>query len=203
MVNFNLQEGKSVIAAIVKENGTTKVFQTPADADVVYVDGTLVSLVFLECATNYGQDSSKTINRLDIVGTQNQKISDGSIEDTLSYDALVLDPVALGDDTIAVTTDNPFHGLDSTTDPQYLATAHGLRSAIRSSNTYTIRMFLGCDLDANGDADVTTARDILDLERVHLSSAGTAIPAGAEVTMTVAFDAETVTFPAAWNTVPN
>lgn len=206
MTDFDIQEAKGVIAAIIKENGTTKVIQTPGDVDIDY-DGAgntaIVSLAFLECATSYGQDTSKTINKTDIVGSQNQKISDGSIEDTLTYDAQVLNPVALGDDTIEETTEAIFHGLDSTANPQYLMTSHGLRAAIRSSNTYTIRLFMGCDLDANGDADVTTAKDIVDLERVHLASVSGSVPAGGEVTVSVSFDAETVTFPTAWNALPN
>lgn len=204
MANLNIQEGKSVIAAIVKENGTTKQIKTPAGANITY-GSPLDTLVFLECATSYSDDTSKSINKTDIVGTQNQKISEGSLEETFSYDAQVLDPVALGDTTIVV-TDNPVHGLDGSVDPQYLVTSLGLRKAIASGNTYTIRIFYGCDLDANGDADVTTAKEVYDLEKCHISSNSVSISAGAEVTMSIAFDAERRRILGAgdaWNTAPN
>lgn len=203
MVEFNIQEAKGVIAAIVKENGTTKQIQTPADGTITYTSGgDLVSLVFMEAASSYSQDSSKTVNKTDLVGTQAQKISEGSIEDTMTYDGLALAPAALGDTTIEFTS-GTVHGLDASVNPQYLITATGLRKLFRSANTVTVRLFIGCDLDANDDADVQTAKEIFDLERTHLSGNNFSASGGGDVTLSISFDAETITFPAAYNSAPN
>lgn len=203
MPTLEVQEAKGVIAAIVKENGTTKTILDEADANIVYTSGGfLVSMVFLECATSYSQDSSKTVNKQDVVGTQTQKISEGSVEDTFTYDAIAIEPNAFGDRTIDV-IDNPYHGLDGSVNTQYIMTPHGFRQAFRGGNTFTVRLFYGCSLDANEDADVTTATEVIDLERVHMSSNNTSASGGSDITLSVSFDAETVSFPAAWNSAPN
>lgn len=202
MVVFNIHEGKGVIAAIVKENGTTKNIKQPDDSAIVYVSGNLVAGVFLEAATSYSQDSSKSVNKTDLVGTQNQKISEGSIQDTFNYDALALDPAALNDTTLKYAT-GTVHGLNAATNPQYLVTSVGLRQMLRSPNTYTIRLFIGCALDANNDADVSTASEVYDLERVHIESNNMSASGGGDVTISVTFSAETMSFPAAWNSAPN
>jgi hypothetical protein len=202
MVVFNIHEGKGVIAAIVKENGTVKNLQQPDDTAIVYATGgVLVAGVFLEAATSYGQDSSKSVNKTDLVGTQNQKISEGSIQDTFTYDALALDPAALNDTTIKQST-GTVHGLNAATNAQYLVTSVGLRKMLRSSNTYTVRLFIGCALDANNDADISTASEVYDLERTHIESHNTSASGGGDVTVSVTFSAETISFPAAWNTQP-
>ncbi len=201
MVVFNIHEGKGVIAAIVKENGTVKNLQQPDDTAIVYTSGSLVAGVFLEAATSYGQDSSKSVNKTDLVGTQNQKISEGSIQDMFTYDALAIDPAAINDTTIKFAT-GTVHGMSAVTNPQYLITSVGLRKMLRSPNTYTIRLFIGCALDANNDADITTASEVYDLERVHIESNNTSASGGGDVTISVSFSAETVSFPTAYNSAP-
>lgn len=200
MPTYDTWEGKGAIAAIVKENGTTKEIKDPSDVDVVF-GSPVTKFVFLEAATNYGQDGSKTVNKTAIVGTQNQRITEGSIEDSLSYDALAIEPAGYADRTVAFTA-NPTHGLNGATNNQYAVTTYGFRKMFRSTNTYTIRLFLGCTLDANGDADVTTAKEVVDLEKCHISANNNAMAGGGDVTVSLTFDAESVSFPAAYNTAP-
>lgn len=202
MVVFNIHEGKGVIAGIIKENGTTKNLQTPSDTAITYVSTNVVSAVFMEAATSYGNDSSKSVNKTDLVGTQNQKISEGSIQDTFTYDALALKPVAINDTTLIFST-GTVHGMNAATNPQFLITSVGLRKMLRSPNTYTIRLWIGCALDANNDADITTAAEVYDLERCHIESLNTSASGGGDVTISVSFSAETASFPVAYNTAPN
>lgn len=195
-------EATGTIVGIIKETGTTKNLQTPGDVDITYVSGgSVVTVAFLGLATSYSEDSSKTINKQDIVGTQIQKITEGSLDDTLSYDALSIEPAALGDDTVEFTT-GTVHGLNAATNSQYLVSTRGLSAMFRSSNTYTIRVWHGCELDVNGDADISTAKEVVDLEKVHISANNQSTSGGGDSTVSVSFDAERVSFPAAYNSAP-
>lgn len=201
MPTYDTWEAKGVIAAIVKENGTTKQIKDPSDVDIVY-GSPVTKFVFLEAATSLGQDASKTVNKTDIVGTQNQRITEGSIEESLTYDALAVEPAAIGDRTVIWTT-GTVHGLTASSNNQYALTRVGFNRMFRSTNTYTVRLFYGCALDANGDADITTAVDIIDLEKCHISGNNASASGGGDVTVSVTFEPETASFPAAYNTAPN
>lgn len=199
MVSYNLQEAKGVIAAIVKESATA-VLQTPADA-VITFGSPVTKYIFLEAATSYGQDTNKTVNKKDVVGSINKKFTEGSLEDTFKYDALAIQPAAIADTTVEFTT-GTVHGLNAATNAQYMLTSYGMRKALRSGNKYTIRVFAGCTLDANGDADITTATDVTDLEMCHIASANFNASGGGDVTISLQFEAETLFQPAAYNTLP-
>lgn len=210
MVSYDTQESKQVVYAIIKEDGTA----TP----VVSADGGTTALeqrdnamtptrianyVFMIGATSVGRDTSKTINRTDLVGTQNQRVTDGSISKNLTVDFFALRPAALGDHLYALPAVNPVHGEDATTETQYALTALGADKAISSSNTYTVRIFKDCELDANEDADISTATEILDYEGVHFSSVSESAPGGGDVTLSLGLEAERVTYPAAYDALPN